>query len=264
MGIANIIPGVSSGTLAITMNIYEDLIEAISHFFKKLKKNILFLLPIGIGTLLAIILGSRVVEVSLENFTLPTVLFFAGLILGGVPMLFNKIKKTRKKSYYFIFALTFISVISINFLGSVEPVTLTNLEAIDYLKLFLVGVLAAGTMIIPGISGSFVLIVVGYYESIINVINEFTSLNNLSENFLILLPFGLGVLIGIILIAKAIEWLFKKYEIPTYYAIIGFVLASLISIFTKFNNIIINPTMVIASIIFFIIGFMIALKLGEK
>ncbi len=264
MGIANVIPGVSSGTLAITLNIYEDLIEAISNFFDKIKKNLKLLIPVGIGMILAIILGSRVVEVALEKVTLPTILFFAGLILGGIPMLFNKIKKTKKISYYLIFAITFITVISINFLGSVEVANFTNMQIFDYVKLFLVGILAAGTMIIPGISGSFILIVVGYYEPIINVINEFTSFQNLTDNFLILMPFGLGVLIGIVIIAKIIEWLFNKYEIPTYFAIIGFVLASLISIFTKFNNIVINFPMVAGGIIFFIIGFIAAYKLGEK
>ena len=81
LGIANIIPGVSGGTLAITMGIYEDLINAISHFTKKIKKKIMFILPIGIGAVLSVLLMSKLISYSLESFPLPTTLFFIGLIV---------------------------------------------------------------------------------------------------------------------------------------------------------------------------------------
>ena len=263
VGIANIIPGVSGGTLAITLGIYEELIEAISHFFRKLKSNIKFLIPIGIGAFTAIVIGSRIIEISLEKYTLPTILFFTGLILGGMPMLFGKIKKNIKPSYALIFLATFALVIGIMFLKTGNDVVLVDLNAWGYFKLFLVGMIAAATMIIPGISGSFMLMVMGYYEPIINVINEFTSFNNLWNNFWILMPFGIGVLLGIIVIAKIIEFLFQKFEVPTYFGIIGFVLASLIGIFTSAGNLVFTPTFIIVGIILMALGFVIAYKLGD-
>ena len=263
VGIANIIPGVSGGTLAITLGIYEELIEAISHFFRKLKSNIKFLIPIGIGAFTAIVIGSRIIEISLEKYTLPTLLFFTGLILGGMPMLFGKIKKNIKPSYALIFLATFALVIGIMFLKTGNDVVLVDLNAWGYFKLFLVGMIAAATMIIPGISGSFMLMVMGYYEPIINAINEFTSFNNLWNNFWILMPFGIGVLLGIIVIAKIIEFLFQKFEVPTYFGIIGFVLASLIGIFTSAGNLVFTPTFIIVGIILMVLGFVIAYKLGD-
>lgn len=263
VGIANIIPGVSGGTLAITLGIYEELIEAISHFFRKLKSNIKFLIPIGIGAFTAIVIGSRIIEISLEKYTLPTLLFFTGLILGGMPMLFGKIKKNIKPSYALIFLATFALVIGIMFLKTGNNVVLVDLNAWGYFKLFLVGMIAAATMIIPGISGSFMLMVMGYYEPIINAINEFTSFNNLWNNFWILMPFGIGVLLGIIVIAKIIEFLFQKFEVPTYFGIIGFVLASLIGIFTSAGNLVFTPTFIIVGIILMVLGFVIAYKLGD-
>lgn len=263
VGIANIIPGVSGGTLAITLGIYEELIEAISHFFKKIKNNIKFLIPIGIGAFTAIVIGSRIIEISLEKYTLPTLLFFTGLILGGMPMLFGKIKKNIKPSYALIFLATFALVIGIMFLKTGNDVVLVDLNAWGYFKLFLVGMIAAATMIIPGISGSFMLMVMGYYEPIINVINEFTSFNNLWNNFWILMPFGIGVLLGIIVIAKIIEFLFQKFEVPTYFGIIGFVLASLIGIFTSAGNLVFTPAFIIVGIILMALGFVIAYKLGD-
>ena len=263
VGIANIIPGVSGGTLAITLGIYEELIEAISHFFRKLKSNIKFLIPIGIGAFTAIVIGSRIIEISLEKYTLPTLLFFTGLILGGMPMLFGKIKKNIKPSYALIFLATFALVIGIMFLKTGNNVVLVDLNAWGYFKLFLVGMIAAATMIIPGISGSFMLMVMGYYEPIINAINEFTSFNNLWNNFWILMPFGIGVLLGVIIIAKIIEFLFQKFEVPTYFGIIGFVLASLIGIFTSAGNLVFTPTFIIVGIILMVLGFVIAYKLGD-
>lgn len=263
VGIANIIPGVSGGTLAITLGIYEELIEAISHFFGKIKSNIKFLIPIGIGAFTAIVIGSRIIEISLEKYTLPTILFFTGLILGGMPMLFGKIKKNIKPSYALIFLATFALVIGVMFLKTGNDVVLVDLNAWGYFKLFLVGVIAAATMIIPGISGSFMLMVMGYYEPIINAINEFTSFNNLWNNFWILMPFGIGVLLGIIVIAKIIEFLFQKFEVPTYFGIIGFVLASLIGIFTSAGNLVFTPTFIIVGIILMVLGFVIAYKLGD-
>lgn len=263
VGIANIIPGVSGGTLAITLGIYEELIEAISHFFKKIKSNIKFLIPIVIGAFTAIVIGSRIIEISLEKYTLPTILFFTGLILGGMPMLFGKIKKNIKPSYALIFLATFALVIGIMFLKTGNDVVLVDLNAWGYFKLFLVGMIAAATMIIPGISGSFMLMVMGYYEPIINVINEFTSFNNLWNSFWILMPFGIGVLLGIIVIAKIIEFLFQKFEVPTYFGIIGFVLASLIGIFTSAGNLVFTPTFIIVGIILMALGFVIAYKLGD-
>lgn len=262
MGVANIIPGVSGGTLAITLGIYERLLEAISHFFKKFKENISFLIPIGIGAVLSIVLGSRIIEFSLENYPLPTILFFTGLILGGIPMLYKKVQGHINGKNLIIFILTFAFVIGIMFLKSGSNVNLKEVDFLGYFLLFFVGVVAAATMIIPGISGSFMLMVMGYYKPILNVINEFTSFENVMHNFFILLPFGLGVLVGIVGIAKILEYLFKRFEVPTYFGVLGFVLSSIIGIFVQ-TPITITFFQIVAGILLFSIGFVIAYKLGD-
>jgi len=264
MGISNIIPGVSGGTLAITMGIYEELISIISHILTKLKKNIGFLLPILIGAGLAIILGSRIIGYSLDNFPLPTIMFFTGLILGGLPMLYKKIKKDIKVSNIIIFIATFALVIGIAFLKTGGEVTLLNMGIFDYVKLFIVGMIASATMIIPGISGSFMLMVMGYYGPIIDTINSFTFFNNITNDVLILMPFGIGILVGIVLIAKLLEFLFKKFEVPTYFGIIGFVIASIFGIFTSAEGLIFDIIPFIIGLILMAIGFVIAYKLGDE
>ena len=113
MGIANIIPGVSGGTLALTLGIYEDFINAISHFFSDLKKNIKFLVPVFIGMGLSIVTMSNVISYALDKAPIPTAMFFMGLVLGGIPMLYGKVKNTsdlKKTSSYIIMSLTFALV----------------------------------------------------------------------------------------------------------------------------------------------------------
>lgn len=274
MGIANIIPGVSGGTLALILGIYEDFIASISHFFSDFKKNICFLIPIAIGMVLAIISLSRVIDYSYKNFPIPTSLFFVGLVLGGIPMLLSKVKNTKevkKVSSYIIFLITFAIVIimacSELIFGEGLKVSLTNMNILNYIILFVVGVIAAATMVIPGVSGSLVLMLLGYYYPIINVIKDFTSFKNLGSSFIILAIFGIGILVGIVLISKLIEYLFNKYEAKTYFGVLGFIVASIIAIpiSTMLNmSITFTVSQVLIGLIFLVVGSTISYKLGEK
>lgn len=265
IGIANIIPGVSGGTLAITLGIYEQLIDAISHFFKNFKKNMKFLIPVGIGAILSILLMSRVISYSMTNFPFPTTLFFLGLILGGIPLLGRKIKQSEKKmSHMSIFACTFSLVILFALLQTGNhTATLVSHSWFDYLILFGVGAIAAATMVIPGISGSFVLMLLGFYQPILDTINHLTSLQNVGSDLMILIPFGLGVLIGIILVAKLLEFLLQKFEIPTYYGIIGFVLASLLLIVKPLLGGSFDLIQILCGVVTLVVGGLIAYKLGD-
>ena len=269
IGLANIIPGVSGGTLALTLGIYEKLIGCISHFFKNLKENIKFILPIGIGAVIAILSLSHLISFCLDNYVLPTILFFIGAILGGLPMLIKKVSGHKITiSNIIIFLITFGIIILLLFLNSETEVSFQNMNIIDYLLLFVVGVVASATMVIPGVSGSAVLMTIGYYKPILNIVKNLTDFSSLGSNLAILIPFGLGVLVGILLIAKVLEFLFKNFEVNTYYGVLGFIVASIIAII--YQNLVINANFVfsfgslIIGIILFILGFVVAYKLGDK
>lgn len=276
MGIANIIPGVSGGTLALTMGIYENFIGAISHFFSNLKENIKFLLPIFIGIGLSLLTMSNVITASFNKYPIPTTLFFMGLVIGGIPMLFSKIKGTKevkKPISYVILLLTFLLVMVLAFSkeifgGTLGNADFSNLNIFGYLNLTLIGTIAAATMVIPGVSGSLVLMLLGFYFPIVNVIKELTHFNNIGSNILIAGFFGVGVLIGIVLIAKLIEWLLAKFETFTYFGVIGFIIASVlaipVSVYHEVSNIVYTVPQVIIGIIFLILGGVVGYKLGEK
>lgn len=276
MGIANIIPGVSGGTLALTLGIYEDFIGAISHFFRNIKKHVSFLLPIFVGILLSVITMSNVISTCFDQYPIPTTLFFMGLVIGGIPMLLKRVKNTKEKkqvSSYVIALITFSIVMIMAFseqiFGSgLGNVSFSNMAVFDYVILFFVGLIAAATMVIPGVSGSLVLMLLGYYLPIIGVLKELTKFENLGPNLLVAFVFGVGVLVGIVAISKVIEYLLEKFEAKTFFGVIGFILASIIaipvSVYHEVGTIVFNVPQGILGVLFLAIGIIVGYKLGEK
>ena len=274
MGIANVIPGVSGGTIAIILGIYEKFISTISNIFEDLKENLKFLIPIFLGIGLAIVTTSKVVGYSYDNFPLPTLMFFVGLVFGGIPLLLKNVKgkkESKQVSSYVIAMFTFLLVIfmaSYKLLFNINSeVSFVSMNILDYLLLFIVGVIAAATMVVPGISGSLVLMIIGYYYPIIDTINNLFK-EDLISNAFVLLVFGIGVVIGIVLISKLLEILFKKYNTKTYFGVLGFVIASIfaipISACIELNSITVNIEQSIVSIIMLVIGTIISHKLGSE
>ncbi len=276
MGIANIIPGVSGGTLALTLGIYEDFIGAISHFFRNIKKHVSFLLPIFVGILLSVITMSNVISTCFDQYPIPTTLFFMGLVIGGIPMLLKRVKNTKEKkqvSSYVIALITFSIVMIMAFseqiFGSgLGNVSFSNMAVFDYVILFFVGLIAAATMVIPGVSGSLVLMLLGYYLPIIGVLKELTKFENLGPNLLVAFVFGVGVLVGIVAISKVIEYLLEKFEAKTFFGVIGFILASIIaipvSVYHEVGAIVFSVPQGILGVLFLAIGIIVGYKLGEK
>jgi putative membrane protein len=266
LGIANVIPGVSGGTIALTMGIYEELIDAISHFFTNFKKNMKLLLPLAIGLVISILLMSKLITFCLDKYPFPTILFFVGLVLGGLPLLFKKVQgKKVKPLYIFLFIITFAFVLVLNFMFNKHTnINLNNLNFGMMLILFIVGAIASASMVMPGISGSFVLMLLGFYKPVWGTVSKLTDFSLLGHNLAILIPFGLGVLLGIFLISKLLEFLFKKYELPTYYAILGFIIASIIVLLIGLIGIKITIIQALIAAVLVAAGLFIGYKLGDE
>ena len=267
LGIANVIPGVSGGTIAVILGIYEKLIDILSNLKTKLKENFKYLLFLAIGLILAIGLFSNAVTFCLKNYPFATILFFIGFIIGGMPPLLNKVKSKIDIKSVICFIIAFTVVMLMAF---ITPDTMNKSLDIINIKtliiLFLIGVLGAASMVLPVFSVSFVLMLIGYYEPIMNSISEFTKLNNLTHNILILAMFGLGVLFGIIFMAKLIKILLEKYEIPMYMGIIGFVIASAISILVSVIGSSYGVLQIIIGVILMFVGIIASrmISKGEK
>ena len=271
IGIANIIPGVSGGTLAVAMGIYDKMISAITHLLKKPKQSIATLMPYGIGALIGIIGLSFIIEGLFVRYPLPTNLFFIGLILGSVPMLYKKVKYEKMHTGYIVaFVMTFILVISLSLVkGNQSIQNDLQLNVIGVIKIFLVGIIASATMVIPGVSGSMILTIIGYYLPIIERINQiikaliaFDVLQAI-QYALILIPFILGVVIGIFIIAKLIECLLKKAQTLVYWGILGLVISSPVAILIVAQIEQITLLSVGISSVCLIIGLKVATMLSE-
>lgn len=263
IGLANIIPGVSGGTMAVSFGIYEELIGIASNIFKNFKKNMAFILPIGIGAVIAIALLSNVITICLDKYQVATPLLFVGLILGGLPVIVKNIgKKITKPTNLIVFSITILFMLFI-YLGikDAKDVDFTNVDAIGYIILFIVGAIAAITMVVPGISGSFVLMLIGYYKPIVKTVSDLTHFNNIIHNLCILIPFGLGVLFGIISVSKLIKYCLKKYPEQTYSSIVAFVLSSVVLIIYPLLNASASITELIVGIVLLLMGSMLTYKM---
>ncbi len=248
IGIANIIPGVSGGTMAVSLGIYDKLIASVSNLLKDWKASLKVLFPLAIGCGIGIIGFTYAIEYLLSHHTFITCMAFVGLILGGLPVLVTSLKKelsNAKRSSSSIgisgilaFVILFSIAVFLPMLNSKEEVLRTfSVTPMTLILLFLVGVIASATMVVPGVSGSLVMMILGYYYGIIETIKSFLDavrafdMAGITHGFALLFPFGIGVLLGIFLIAKLITFLFNRYGVQTYCAILGLIIASPFAIF---------------------------------
>ncbi len=269
LGVAFVIPGVSGGTLAVLMGIYEELIEAASNFYKSIanfKKYFMYLLPIGLGVVFSVAVFAKLIKFGLDKAPIITILIFLGMIIGGIPALVRNVKgtKTNLKDMTLMLVGLIIVISMLIFHKSNSNVILTNMSIGGYFTLLLVGAIAAVTMVVPGISGSFTLMLIGYYEPVLNLVNDITSFKNLGPNLILMATFMLGVVIGIIFISKLIEWCLKHYKRETYYAIIGFVLSSIISVIYEVSKFPFNLTHLIIGIVLLVINTVLVYKVFDE
>ena len=272
IGIANIIPGVSGGTMMVAMGLYDKLIHCITHLKSEFKKSLKLLLPIFAGAGIAIVVLSRLFEYLLQYYPIPTNFAFCGLIAGSLPFIVKKVKGHSVTIGKLIpFLIFFALVIVMALLGEGDSASAdVSLSFLNVVKLFGAGIVAAATMVVPGVSGSMMLMLLGYYDVILATINDcIDGLVALDIPMLmgavgVLIPFGIGVVAGIFVIAKIIEIIFKKAEIYAYYAIIGLIVASPVAILIQTDWSSVSILTLFISVGTFLLGWFTASKLGGE
>lgn len=278
IGVANVIPGVSGGTMAVSLGVYDRLIAALTGLFKNFKKSMQTIIPIVIGAAIGIVGFAFLIEKAFEWFPVATCLTFIGLILGGLPIIIASFKKSLKAEesgikakHVIAFVLLLAFGVGMALLGGEGvAVDLSGLDVIGVLLLFVVGMVASATMVIPGVSGSMVLMILGYYHPVIGTITDFmTALKNfdmagLMHGVTILMPFGIGVVAGIFLIAKLIDFLFKRFAALTYSAILGLIVSSPFAIFINLGAVQLNVLEVLTGVVLLAAGAVVTWKVGES
>jgi putative membrane protein len=276
MGVANIIPGVSGGTLAVVFGIYEELMLALGNFVTDKEnrwKYITFLAVLFSGSLIAILGLAPVLSWSFKNHPFPTVYFFIGLIVGSIPVVIKShsdMKPKISRIISFLIGLGLVIVLSVmqsDSSGSQTVFDHTQYHLTDYFYYAFCGAIAASAMIVPGVSGSFILILLGIYWNVLSSVSGLTTIL-LSEGFTnemvvrvsLLGSLGIGIVVGILVISRIMSWALKHHPANTMYAILGLIVGSLYQIFPGFEF---NMSGVVA-IITLVIGFVISLKFGKE
>lgn len=263
MGTSDLITGVSGGTIALLLGIYDGFISSISGLFsKRFWPSFKFLLSIIIGMGLAIAILSNLFNYLLSYHEIPTMFFFTGLIIGIIPYLLkiSNFKRTFETKHYLmivlgIFILVIITLLNNGDKHSGETLTLSFGLIIKY---FIAGIFASSAMLLPGISGSFMLLVFGVYGTVMFSISELMKLNFAALPILIIV--GLGILTGFMLSSRIIQYFLHHHTTMTFALIIGLVIGSIYAVFPGYPE---NGLAWITSLLTMIIGFVVSFTLGQ-
>lgn len=226
MGASDVIPGVSGGTIAVLLGIYDRLIASISGIFTKdWRSHLSFLIPLGVGMATAVLLLAKVIRYLFDHYSEQTEFFFLGLIIGILPYLFREadVKRTFKIGHVMLLIIGAILISLMIFADLSGGNVMTNHTLGTYILLFFSGMAGSAAMILPGISGSLVLYMMGVYNTVIYAIDEL--------EWTVLAVVGLGIVCGILLVSKIIQYFLTHYHTATFALIIGLVVGSVVVVY---------------------------------
>lgn len=239
MGAANVVPGLSGGTIAVITNKYERLVKAVGDLIPNiknkrwddLKEDLKFLVPYLLGIIIGILIFAVILSFFFEKYVVATCFSFMGLILGTLPQLFkeaNEKEKPKVPAFIAFFVTLVFSLVLAYFkiFGNMEQMESIDISILSVLLFLLFGFVAAGTMIIPGISGSLVLMLMGGYKIVLSSVASIFDFSVFWYNVGILFPFAIGVVIGFFVFSFVISKLLEKFYVTSYYAILGFCIGS--------------------------------------
>ena len=234
IGIAFIIPGFSGGSVAAILGIYEKMVGAIANVFKEMKKSIITLFPIGLGLVIGALALLYPLSYMISRFPLPTVSLFVGLAIGGIPSMLGRVKGKIDSNNVIALSVPLVLSLLICFIPSIGDVDLFDLNLFGYVLLVFVGILGSCAVIVPGISGSMLLLIIGYYRPLVSLFTDhLLKFKDLWHCITVLGACGVGMAIGVISISVIMKLMFDKYQRGTYFAIIGFIVGSLPAVYVS-------------------------------
>ena len=284
VGTVETVPGVSGGTIAIILGFYDELIKTVNNFRKDYKKSLKFLIPLLMGVAVGVLTFGSIVNYLLLNYSLPTMAFFIGLILGIVPIVYSKIKEPGKALKPKEIILVIAPAVLLGIISNLKNISnsgvvtdpaevIHNINVFYMLFIFISGILAAAALIIPGISGSFVLLLMGVYplatysvSRIKDLLTDITNVGLILDICKVLGPLAIGVIIGGLSMARVINRLLTNYKKTIYSIILGLLIGS---VYAVFNDPIVFRSGVSAPIVILgaemlILGAIISFLLGKK
>jgi putative membrane protein len=276
IGTAAIIPGISGGTIAFMLGVYDQIIDAIVSIRHHTKKSLEVLLPVGIGIVVAIGLLTYPLGLALTYAPFPTVTLFAGLIIGGLPQLKKDLPKAlNTKAWVLLIVPASIAILLgvFSVMGELDATSvLTGNDFLPKLSLLLVGFLGVSAFVVPGISGSMLLLSIGFYEPVLSslrrLIDQLFDLNGLIPEVINFGLLGVGAVIGFVVVSQLMKWLLTNHRQALNLAVFGFILGSLVAIFYNYEMILVyaelNVVMIVIGLITLTLGGYTSLELNKR
>ena len=246
IGAGAIIPGVSSGVICVILGIYEKLLDSVLNIFKDFKKNIKFLLPIGIGVLTGMVLLGKVLNYLFYAYPIQISFIFIGLVMGSIPSLLEESEKKSKFKFQYLFYFFISLIIGVLMVVLEKKIVVTSSTEFSFLYLFFSGMCMSIGIIIPGVSSTVILMLLGVYSAYL------TSIAGLYLP--VLIPIGTGAFTGSLICMKIIKILMERFYMQTFYLIIGFTIGS---VFILYPGITFDMTGII-SVLSFLLGWTIS------
>lgn len=245
-GVAQVVPGVSGATIAVIAGFYDQLIETANHFTEDYRKYLRFLIPFGLGTVGGIIAFSSIIHFLLTNFSFPTMAFFIGLIAGIIPIIYSKIKEDNKLGVreLTLIVIPIVILVIIPHISSdavIDPATaIANMEISFMFFLFVIGFVTALSLVVPGFSGSFILLLAGVYHLATYSVYSIRLWVEDMGNFALILdiikvmgPMTLGLVVGALVMARFIERLIERHFVTVYSIVLGLLIGSVYALFME-------------------------------
>lgn len=258
VGIGGISPGLSGSVLLVLFGLYQKTIDAIGTLFKNFKKNVGFLLPLVLGFGIGAVIFSTIVDFLLTNFEYQTRFAFLGLIVGTIPLFYKEMKKEGFNAKYYIVIAVALIVGCLLFYGNNN--LFPRVENPNVFQSLLMGIAVAGSFIIPGVDSAAILSSLGLYELFVGSVARITKLD--FEVLEILIPAGIGLIIGALVISFVMSKLIKRFYTFTFSVIFGLFLSIVPSVLNESCTLSSNPKIIIA-IIFALLGFLTSFYLGD-
>ena len=252
IGAGGILPGISSGVLCVIFGIYEKLLDSVLNFFKDVHKNFKFLLPIGLGGVVGVIVFSKILQFVLYKYPLQTKSIFIGLILGGAILLFKDINKEKKFEFKNLFYIVISLAIGIMMVVFENKLGNSSVENTNYMYLIISGFLMSIGIVVPGVSSTIILMLLGTYSLYLSSVSTLY--------FPVLIPMGVGIILGSLIFMKIIKYLLDKFYAQTMYSIIGFTIGSIFVLLPEVESVI-DTVLTIVCVLF---GYYIIKLIGNE
>lgn len=258
VGIMSMMPGASGGTIAVIFGIYERLIADLADIRNKLLKDLRFIIPVGLGILVGLLVCAVGIDALLKSWEVPMMFFFAALILCQIPDIAGMANcdgDGKPTGWNIAACVVGIAVmVAFLFLGSNDSgISLVELDAVDIALLFVVGVVIALSKVVPGLSGAAILLAIGLYAPLMDLVGGL-DISVIMERALAIVPLGIGFVVGAIGLAKIVDYFMRHNRRSTYYCILGMTVGSIITVAVQALQGLDGTTMIAGSVVGIVVG----------